>query len=110
VHDAHEQVRAGVRSGALHSAHDIAEGGLAVALAECCVAGGVGATVNAPQGIEPFGEAPGRGFVVSAPPTALEGMLVIGRVGGDVLHISGLLNVAVSDLRAARERGLREFM
>ena len=32
-----------VRAGALRSAHDIAEGGLAVALAECCLAGGLGA-------------------------------------------------------------------
>ena len=36
-------VRDAVRAGALRSAHDIAEGGLAVALAECCLAGGVGA-------------------------------------------------------------------
>ena len=32
-----------VRAGALRSAHDVAEGGLAVALAECCLAGGLGA-------------------------------------------------------------------
>ena len=36
----HAAVRQAVRSGALRSAHDVAEGGLAVALAECCVAGG----------------------------------------------------------------------
>ena len=36
-----------VRSGALRSAHDVAEGGVAVALAECCIAGGVGARVDA---------------------------------------------------------------
>ena len=35
-----------VRAGALRSAHDVAEGGLAVALAECCLAGGVGARVD----------------------------------------------------------------
>jgi phosphoribosylformylglycinamidine synthase subunit PurL len=39
-------VREAVRTGALSSAHDIAEGGLAVALAECCVAGGIGAAVR----------------------------------------------------------------
>ena len=37
---AHGAVRARVRSGAFTSAHDIAEGGVAVALAECCIAGG----------------------------------------------------------------------
>ena len=38
-------VREAVRAGSLSSAHDIAEGGLAVALAECCLAGGLGARV-----------------------------------------------------------------
>ena len=41
----HAAVRQGVRSGALRSAHDVAEGGVAVALAECCIAGGLGARV-----------------------------------------------------------------
>ena len=39
----HAAVRQGVRSGALRSAHDVAEGGVAVALAEVLIAGGVGA-------------------------------------------------------------------
>jgi phosphoribosylformylglycinamidine synthase II len=43
---AHAAVRDAVRSGALSSVHDIAEGGLAVALAECCLAGGLGAEVE----------------------------------------------------------------
>ena len=42
----HAAIRQAVRSGALRSAHDVAEGGLAVALAECCVAGGLGAEVT----------------------------------------------------------------
>ena len=37
----HAVVREAVRAGALASAHDVAEGGLAVALAECCLAGGL---------------------------------------------------------------------
>ena len=56
-----------VNAGALRSAHDIAEGGIAVALAECCIAGQIGATVELPAGIEPFAEAPGRAFIVSGP-------------------------------------------
>ena len=43
VRSAHDAVREAVRAGTLSSAHDIAEGGLAVALAECALAGGVGA-------------------------------------------------------------------
>ena len=42
----HAAVRQAVRAGVLHSAHDVAEGGLGVALAECCLAGGLGATVD----------------------------------------------------------------
>ncbi len=38
--------RTGIRSGQIRSAHDCAEGGLAVALAECCISGELGAEVN----------------------------------------------------------------
>jgi phosphoribosylformylglycinamidine synthase len=68
---AHEAVRDAVRAGALSSAHDIAEGGLAVAVAECALAGGLGARVTIAPGDDAatrlFGEAPGTGFVVSGP-------------------------------------------
>jgi len=103
-------VRARVRSGAFHSAHDIAEGGVAVALSECCIAGGLGASVRLPGGLDPFGEAPGRGFIVSGPAEALSAFVVIGSVGGDRLIIDGLLDLAVSDLREARDVGLREWV
>ena len=43
--DALVRVRAAVRGGELPTAHDVSEGGLACALAECCVAGGIGARV-----------------------------------------------------------------
>jgi phosphoribosylformylglycinamidine synthase len=38
--------RFGIRQGWLNSAHDSAEGGLAVALAECCLSGEMGATIT----------------------------------------------------------------
>jgi phosphoribosylformylglycinamidine synthase II len=104
VRDAHEAVRLAVRSAALQNCHDIAEGGLAVALAECCIAGGIGATVE--TSIDLFGEAPGRGFVVSGSQEALAGHQIVGRVGGDSLVIAGQLELAVEDLRAAWEDGL----
>ncbi|HTR89551.1 MAG TPA: phosphoribosylformylglycinamidine synthase subunit PurL, partial [Solirubrobacteraceae bacterium] len=101
-----ELVREAVRAGVLSSAHDISEGGLAVALAECCLAGGLGAQVlleeplPAPPrpGEDPwlatlFGEAPG-GFLLSAPPEALAELaaggpplLTIGVVAGEELRI-----------------------
>ncbi|MEH2259246.1 phosphoribosylformylglycinamidine synthase subunit PurL [Nostoc sp.] len=38
--------REGIRNGWVHSAHDSAEGGLAIAIAECCIAGNFGAEIN----------------------------------------------------------------
>jgi phosphoribosylformylglycinamidine synthase len=51
VAGAQAAVREAVRAGALASAHDIAEGGLAVALAECCLGGGIGARVAIEEGL-----------------------------------------------------------
>jgi phosphoribosylformylglycinamidine (FGAM) synthase-like enzyme len=110
VRDAHEAVRDGVRSGALHNAHDIAEGGFGVALAECCIAGGIGARVELPDGLDLFGEAPGRGFIVSGPESALAGFDVIGRVGGESLEIAGILNLPVANIAQARADGLKPFL
>jgi phosphoribosylformylglycinamidine synthase len=107
---AHAAVRDGIRSGVLHSAHDIAEGGIAVALAECCIAGGVGARVELPGGVDPFGEAPGTAFVVSGPAEALRDFKVIGRVGGERLEIDGVLDLAISELRDARAGGLADLV
>ncbi len=110
VRDAHESVRLGINLGALHNAHDIAEGGLAVALAECCITGRVGATVRLPDGIDPFAEALGQAFLVSGPEDALVGFEIIGRVGGDQLELEGQLRLAVSELREARARGLAGYV
>jgi phosphoribosylformylglycinamidine synthase len=82
---------------------------LAVALAECCIAGGIGATIELPEGLDLFGEAPGRAFVVSGPEAALAGSQIIGRVGGDRLHlVAGTVEaqVALSELQAAWADGI----
>ncbi len=108
--EAHERVRRLVTAGAVSSAHDIAEGGLAVALAECCIAGQIGAAVVLPEGLDPFAEAPGRAFLVSGPLAALAGETIIGQVGGDALEIEGVANMPISGLRDTRERGLVPFL
>ena len=104
--DALVRVRAAVRGGELPTAHDVSEGGLACALAECCIEGGIGARVRLDEGEAAlFGEGPG-GVVVAGPRAAveqLEGAIVIGEVGGDALEIEGTLSVPVSELRAAYE-------
>jgi phosphoribosylformylglycinamidine synthase len=98
---AHAAVRDGIRSGVFVTAHDISDGGLAVSLAECCIAGGIGATVEIP--VDLFAEAPGRAFLVSG--ESLEGYNVIGRVGGDSLEIMGQLKIPVSGLHRAWDLG-----
>jgi phosphoribosylformylglycinamidine synthase subunit PurL len=112
VRVAHAAVRDGVRSGVFHSAHDIAEGGLAVALAECCIAGGIGASVTLPDGFELFAEAFGCGFVVSGSSDELAGLTVIGRVGGDRLEVTAgsvEIKAIISDICAAWEAGLSQL-
>ena len=97
------------RDGLIRSAHDCAEGGFAVTLAECCVeSGGVGARVELPAPVGPddrfvlvralFGEAPSR-VVVSVPSEERDRLCArahalsvpatpIGRTGGERLTIS----------------------
>jgi phosphoribosylformylglycinamidine synthase len=119
-------VRDAVRAGALESAHDIAEGGIAVALAECCLAGGQGAEVLIPQ-LAPdphetlFGEGPG-GFLVSGSPEAIAALAehapvaVLGNVGGEELAISiegqpaaPLMVLTIAELAAAHGALARLF-
>ncbi len=103
----HAAVRQGVRSGALRSAHDVAEGGVAVALAECCIAGGVGAWVRLDAPL--FAEGPGA-FVVSGPREALArfgaAATEIGEVAGDALVVDGELELPVDELSRAHAEGL----
>jgi phosphoribosylformylglycinamidine synthase len=104
----HAAVRQAVRSGALRSAHDVAEGGVAVALAECCIAGGRGAEVDCRE-LPLFAEGPGA-FVVSGPREAMTAFggaaRVIGEVGGETLAIRGQLDVAVAELIEVHAEGL----
>jgi phosphoribosylformylglycinamidine synthase len=119
LHALHAAVRRGVRSGALRSAHDVAEGGLAVALAECCIASGRGATADLRDLADEaslFGEGPGA-FVVSSTREALTAFgaaaRVLGEVGGDSLRLTlpgGPVEVPVADLARVHADGLARRM
>jgi phosphoribosylformylglycinamidine synthase II len=113
VRAAIEAIRDAVRGGTLTTCHDIAEGGLLVAVAECCLAGGVGATLDLGPSDAPlvhlFGEGAG-GFVVSGPREALDDLAtrvaldVFGEVGGDALSVSiagRSLSLPLDELRRA---------
>jgi phosphoribosylformylglycinamidine synthase len=91
----------GVATGALVHAHDVAEGGLAVALAECCFAGPVriGARVALADSLRPdalvFGESTGRVIAATSDAPRLLALAAsfaipareIGTTGGDRLTI-----------------------
>jgi phosphoribosylformylglycinamidine synthase II len=107
VRGATEFVRRAVRAGRIHTAHDVSDGGLACALAECAIAGRIGALVDLDPLVELrgasgeaclFGEGPG-GFLISGPPAELEALsaegrsegvdvLAIGQTGGDRIDLS----------------------
>jgi phosphoribosylformylglycinamidine synthase len=103
--DALVLLREAVRTGELATVHDISEGGLAVALAECCIEGGLGARVAGGDDTALFGEGPG-GVVIAGPRETVEavsGARLIGEVGGDRLEIDGALAIPVAQLREVYE-------
>ena len=113
VRSAIEAIRDTVREGSLASCHDIAEGGFLVAVAECCLAGGIGATLalgpSEEATVRLFGEGPG-GFVVSGPREVLDDLAartsvaIFGEVGGDALSVTiagRSLSLPLAELRAA---------
>ncbi len=114
----------GIRRDLILSAHDCSEGGVAVALLECCLAGGLGARIRADTSLEPlvwlFSESQSR-FVVTVPDEAL-GMMeslakkkdipytVIGRTGGDRLIINDWIDVELERMRRVRESALERLL
>jgi phosphoribosylformylglycinamidine synthase len=123
IAEALELVRELVRDGAARAAHDISDGGLACAIAEIAIAGGVGAELDLDPLIELrgcsgetglFGEGPG-GILLTVDPAEIEALsgraadagidaLRLGRAGGDRLEIgAGEREIAllVADAEAA---------
>jgi phosphoribosylformylglycinamidine synthase len=116
-----------IAAGLLRSAHDCSDGGLAVALAECCLWSGLGlkGELYLPDGPVAaaallFGEAPSR-IIVSLEPDMwpdLHQLAVsmdvpltrVGTVGGDRLALGDRLDLPVVTLRSAWRDGLAQAM
>ncbi|MNJ30035.1 phosphoribosylformylglycinamidine synthase subunit PurL [Paenibacillus bouchesdurhonensis] len=116
-----DSVLAAIQKGLVQSAHDLSEGGLAVALAESCISGSLGAKVNFATELRPdfalFSESQSRILLSASPDKAAEleqliasyGVPVqnIGQVTGDNLEISvnarSVLNRPVSELKQVWE-------
>jgi len=119
-----EFIRELIEAGLVSAVHDVADGGLAVALAEMAMAGGFGAEVSGHEAYSQaawwFGEDQGR-YVVTVPDldafqrqiakgtrnadTASSGLRRIGTVGGN-----SLFGIALEELREANERFFRDWM
>jgi phosphoribosylformylglycinamidine synthase len=113
-------ILAAAQSGYLHSAHDCAEGGMLVALAECCLLGGVGVRCPAVRPEPPlrldgafFGESPSR-YIVSVASRAMPEiqslarrhnveLSLLGLTGGDTLEFEGQVKLSLAELRDAWE-------
>jgi phosphoribosylformylglycinamidine synthase II len=118
-----------IEAGLLHSAHDCAEGGIAVALAESCLLGDIGAWVgideledgegliNGSAGIL-FGESQSR-FVISFAREALVRLhelagrhsvpfRSLGSVGGERVCVTRCIDVSLADVRRVHEGALIE--
>jgi phosphoribosylformylglycinamidine synthase len=117
--------REAIEQGLLRSAHDVSDGGLAVALAECCIAG-----PDKPLGvrIDALEMNRGDGFLFSESQSRIIVALaeenlaalreiaarhsvplqVIGTVGGNRFVIQPLLALPLEDLRAAWSGGLTD--
>jgi phosphoribosylformylglycinamidine synthase len=114
----------GIAAGLMRSAHDCAEGGVAVTLAECCFDTGLGATVEIPKvpaadaALDAvstlFGESASRVIVSIDPSRAAEletlaagagvPAATIGRVGGDRIRISIARQMVIDEPLADAER------
>ncbi len=117
-------VRDAIARRLLASAHDCSEGGVAIALAECCQAGGVGAAVVQEEGLALhvwlFSESAGR-VLASVDPAHLpalsalataEGvpMSYLGTVGGDSLRLGEEADIPVAVIQDVYENTLPSAM
>ena len=115
-----------IAGGRVTACHDLADGGLAVGLAEMAMAGGIGARLEPPPGGPAgaagwwFGEDQGR-YLVTVPSGRADTLLAeadaagvalarIGETGGDALILGGARPISLGELEAAHEGWLPRYM
>jgi len=118
-------VRGLIETGQVTVCHDLSDGGLAVALAEMALAGGLGASLTLPDdaGLPPihawlFGEdqarylitVPGADEVLKAAQVAGVPAAKIGTTGGKALTLPGGTPISLDKLRTAHEDWLPAYM
>jgi phosphoribosylformylglycinamidine synthase len=113
-----------IKAGIVASAQDISDGGLAVALAECCFSSGIGADVTIESDIRSdallFGESQSRVIFTALPENKEKiweiygrfgvPVRMIGTTGGKLLKINDLINAEVKELRDIYENAIPSYM
>lgn len=125
--DIQETVREAIKSGIIKSAHDCADGGLAVTLAECCISNkedAIGAQIHIDEELRAdcllFGETQSR-IIVSVDKNDGEKLVelciknnvpisAIGKVGGDRFSINDIIDLPLTDMIPAFYESLGKLM
>lgn len=115
-------VRELIELGLIRTCHDIADGGLLVAVSEMCLAGNIGADLHLPEsGSEVawlFGEDQGRYVIATRDPDKVlnaanssnVAAAIIGQAGGDAISIDGKNKIGLAELRDLNEGWMPKFM
>jgi phosphoribosylformylglycinamidine synthase II len=109
------------KTGVVESAHDLSDGGLAVALAEASFRHGVGVMVDLEDPfVDLFSESSARAMVVVAEDRHDEFVALaeqhgvelasIGRTGGDTIEVAGQLSIPVATLKSAWQATLPDVL
>lgn len=109
-----------IADGLATAVHDLSDGGLGLGLAEMAISGGLGATIDAPEGNPVaafFGEDQNR-YLVTVKAESAEAVLTltpvsavrIGTTGGDGLKLGTARAISVRELKAAYEGWFPAFM
>ncbi|MDH7479471.1 MAG: phosphoribosylformylglycinamidine synthase subunit PurL, partial [Syntrophomonadaceae bacterium] len=126
-----ETCRQLIREKLINSAHDLSEGGMAVALAESCISGGIGVEVAVVDYADQqrldavlFGEGPAR-IIISVCPNAVERVVQfcrekgaplfkVGQVGGQSLRIEirgrEVINLPLASVEQAWRGGISRWL
>ena len=118
-------VREAIQDGLVAACHDLADGGLAVSIAEMVIASGMGATIEVPDEVSSrlgwlFGEDQGRYLLAIDQAKVVEvqrraaadGVVihVVGWTGGDALTLGAGETISVDALRDSHEAWLPAYM
>lgn len=107
--DLHRKVAALIREGRVLAAHDVSDGGLAVAVAEMCIASGLGAKVRLDEAVWshcPFACVPSTYMLEMTPDAARQcGFPIVGQVSSmnrlSIEHAGGGIDLGIDQLDRA---------